>query len=176
MVTGWRVGASGASISINGRLRAVCSRLPAGCGACMPRRCPRQSTPWARVEDLDRRAVQQTLWEDRTLVKTWAMRGTLHLLPAAELRMWHAVLGKNGHATGECEDFLTGFVTADGAVWGRHGDPSTEFSPDPRMVEGAFDHTGYISTSVHWCGARQGMARRRCRSMRYPLSCVGCAA
>lgn len=26
---------------------------------------------------------------------------------------------KNGHATGEYEDFLTGFVTADGHVWGR---------------------------------------------------------
>ncbi|WP_263383370.1 PQQ-dependent sugar dehydrogenase [Granulicella arctica] len=26
---------------------------------------------------------------------------------------------KNGHATGEYEDFLTGFVTADGGVWGR---------------------------------------------------------
>jgi glucose/arabinose dehydrogenase len=26
---------------------------------------------------------------------------------------------KNGHATGEYEDFLTGFTTADGHVWGR---------------------------------------------------------
>ena len=26
---------------------------------------------------------------------------------------------KNGHATGEYEDFLTGFVTPDGKVWGR---------------------------------------------------------
>ena len=26
---------------------------------------------------------------------------------------------KNGHATGEYEDFLTGFVTSDGQVWGR---------------------------------------------------------
>jgi glucose/arabinose dehydrogenase len=26
---------------------------------------------------------------------------------------------KNGHATGEFEDFLTGFTTADGQVWGR---------------------------------------------------------
>jgi len=50
-------------------------------------------TLWARVEDLDRRAVQRALWEDRTLVKTWAMRGTLHLLPADELPLWHAALG-----------------------------------------------------------------------------------
>ena len=26
---------------------------------------------------------------------------------------------KDGHATGEYDDFLTGFVTADGQVWGR---------------------------------------------------------
>ncbi len=29
-------------------------------------------TLWARVEDLDRQAVQRALWEERTLVKTWA--------------------------------------------------------------------------------------------------------
>lgn len=28
--------------------------------------------------------VRRALWEDRSLVKTWAMRGTLHLLPARE--------------------------------------------------------------------------------------------
>jgi hypothetical protein len=48
---------------------------------------------WARVEDLDRLAVRRALWEERTLVKTWAMRGTLHLLPADELPLWHAALG-----------------------------------------------------------------------------------
>ena len=37
--------------------------------------------------DLDR-----ALWRERSLVKTWAMRGTLHLLPAAEWRTWVAVL------------------------------------------------------------------------------------
>ncbi len=36
--------------------------------------------------------VDRLLWEDRMLVKTWAMRGTLHLLPAAEWRTWVAVL------------------------------------------------------------------------------------
>src|SRR5581483_10256438 len=46
----------------------------------------------ARVDNLDRGAVQRALWEDRTLVKTWAMRGTLHLLPSVELPLWHAAL------------------------------------------------------------------------------------
>jgi hypothetical protein len=48
---------------------------------------------WARVENLQRGAVHRALWEQRTLVKTWAMRGTLHLLPASELPEWHAALG-----------------------------------------------------------------------------------
>ena len=49
-------------------------------------------TLWARVEELDRGAVQRALWKRRSLVKTWAMRGTLHLLPASELPLWHAAL------------------------------------------------------------------------------------
>jgi hypothetical protein len=49
-------------------------------------------TLWARLEDFDRYAVKRALWDDHTLVKTWAMRGTLHLLPANDLRLWHAAL------------------------------------------------------------------------------------
>ncbi|HYN17517.1 MAG TPA: winged helix DNA-binding domain-containing protein [Actinomycetes bacterium] len=47
-------------------------------------------TLWARVEGLEPDAVRQALWEERSLVKTWAMRGTLHLLPAAEFPRWQA--------------------------------------------------------------------------------------
>lgn len=50
-------------------------------------------TVWARVEELEPTAVGRALWEERTLVKTWAMRGTLHLLPAAELPLWVAARG-----------------------------------------------------------------------------------
>ncbi len=49
-------------------------------------------TLWARVEELDRQAIQRALWVDRTLVKTWAMRGTLHLLPTGDLPLWQAAL------------------------------------------------------------------------------------
>jgi len=48
---------------------------------------------WARVEALDRQAVSHALWQERTLVKTWAMRGTLHLLPVEDLPLWYAALG-----------------------------------------------------------------------------------
>jgi hypothetical protein len=69
---------------------AVASRL---CGLHAQLMSSAELTVWARAEHLDRRAVQRALWEDRTLVKTWAMRGTLHLLPADELPLWHAALG-----------------------------------------------------------------------------------
>jgi len=54
-------------------------------------------TLWARLDELPRDAVERALWEDRTLVKTWAMRGTLHLLPAAELDLWLAGLADYRH-------------------------------------------------------------------------------
>jgi Winged helix DNA-binding domain len=46
----------------------------------------------ARVEGIGSDDVRRALWEERSLVKTWAMRGTLHLLPAAELPLWQAAL------------------------------------------------------------------------------------
>ncbi len=45
---------------------------------------------WARVEGLRPGDVDRLLWEDRLLVRTWAMRGTIHLLPAAELPLYTA--------------------------------------------------------------------------------------
>ena len=39
----------------------------------------------ARIESLRPGDVQNALWHERTLIKTWAMRGTLHLLAASEL-------------------------------------------------------------------------------------------
>jgi uncharacterized protein YcaQ len=64
-------------------------------------------TLWARVENLDPDAVRRALWEDRTLVKTWAMRGTLHLLPSAEFPLWQAALStRRGYRAGA---WLRGF-------------------------------------------------------------------
>ena len=52
---------------------------------------------WARLEGLERKQVQRALWEERSLVKTWAMRGTLHLLPSNEFPLWQAALGTYDH-------------------------------------------------------------------------------
>src|SRR5271165_7067364 len=72
------------------KMLAVASRL---CGLQAQLMSSAELTLWARVENLDRQAIQTALWQNRTLVKTWAMRGTLHLLPAKELPLWHAALG-----------------------------------------------------------------------------------
>ena len=36
--------------------------------------------------------MRRALWEERTLVKTFGPRGTIHLLPAADLPMWTGAL------------------------------------------------------------------------------------
>jgi hypothetical protein len=47
----------------------------------------------ARVEGMTRDDVRDALWRDRTLIKTWAMRGTLHLVASDELPELVAALG-----------------------------------------------------------------------------------
>ena len=38
--------------------------------------------------------TETALWEERSLVRTWALRGTLHLLPSAELGLWLGALSR----------------------------------------------------------------------------------
>jgi hypothetical protein len=85
-VLGWRVGQhrlawpAGAAAELTAHLAGVQAQVQASATQVLAVR-------GARDVDLDR-----LLWQDRALVKTWAMRGTLHLLPAGEWRMWIAVL------------------------------------------------------------------------------------
>lgn len=46
----------------------------------------------ARVDSLHPETVQDALWKDHSLVKTWAMRGTLHLVPAHDFPLYIAAL------------------------------------------------------------------------------------
>ena len=48
----------------------------------------------ARVQGLTPEDVERALWRDRTLVKTWAMRGAVHLLPAVELPTYLRALAR----------------------------------------------------------------------------------
>ncbi len=47
---------------------------------------------WARVEGVSAKDIEDALWKQHTLVKTWAMRGTLHLLTATDLPIYVAAL------------------------------------------------------------------------------------
>jgi hypothetical protein len=51
---------------------------------------------WARVEGLTREDVAQALWKERTLVKTWCMRGAAHLLISADLPIYVGGLLRRG--------------------------------------------------------------------------------
>jgi hypothetical protein len=44
----------------------------------------------ARLEGAAQGDVRAALWEERTLVKAWTVRGTLHLHPAGDLPLWLA--------------------------------------------------------------------------------------
>jgi uncharacterized protein YcaQ len=52
---------------------------------------------WARVEGLTRDHVRDALWKRRSLVKIWAMRGTLHLFPSSDYTVWQAALDTYDH-------------------------------------------------------------------------------
>ena len=80
----------------------LASRMPASgaldvvsdvCGLHAQVMSSAELTLWARVDELARDGVATALWEDRTLVKTWAMRGTLHLLRADELGLYVGAQG-----------------------------------------------------------------------------------
>jgi uncharacterized protein YcaQ len=80
---------------------------------------------WARIEGIERAEVSEAL-EERALVKTWAMRGTLHLLPADDLALYVAVLGPRWDNPG-------------GAWLRGHGVPEEHFEALVRLVPRAVD-------------------------------------
>jgi hypothetical protein len=51
---------------------------------------------WARVRGHRQGDLARALWEDRSLVKTWLMRGTLHLVPAEDLPIYTSALDQRG--------------------------------------------------------------------------------
>jgi uncharacterized protein YcaQ len=85
------------------RRQRLAERAPAGalldvtsalCGVHAQVAASAELTLWARLDGLAPGTVDRLLWEERALVKTWAMRGTLHLLPAAELPRYVAALSR----------------------------------------------------------------------------------
>jgi Winged helix DNA-binding domain len=56
---------------------------------------------WARVNNITIQDVEEALWKHWTLVKTWAMRGTLHLLSSDSLSTYVAALKTRHDIHGE---------------------------------------------------------------------------
>ena len=68
---------------------AVAARL---CGAHAQVRSAAELSIARRIAGATRASVQHALWRQRSLVKTFGPRGTIHLLPAADLPMWTGAL------------------------------------------------------------------------------------
>ena len=81
---------------------------------------------WARVDGLERDEVRAALEDERTLVKTWAMRGTLHLVTPDDLALLVAVLGPRWDNPG-------------GAWLRGHGVPEEHFEAIVRSVPRVVD-------------------------------------
>ena len=73
----------------------------------------------ARVDGITQADVRDALWERRELVKTWTVRGTLHLHPVDELGLWtaarRAVVGEADYVADDVEEVDT-VVAAIGAA------------------------------------------------------------
>lgn len=67
----------------------------------------------ARVEGITQGDVRAALWERRELVKTWTLRGTLHLHPADELGLWTAA---RRAVSGEADRLAAGLEDVDEVV------------------------------------------------------------
>jgi Winged helix DNA-binding domain len=53
-------------------------------------------TLWTRIRGHGPEDLPRALWEERTLAKTWLLRGTLHLVPADDLPVFCAALDSRG--------------------------------------------------------------------------------
>jgi hypothetical protein len=56
-----------------------------------------EMSAWTRVDALKYGDVQKALWTDRKLVKTWMVRGTLHLVTASDYPLWQGTLSAYDH-------------------------------------------------------------------------------
>jgi Winged helix DNA-binding domain len=55
---------------------------------------------WTRIRGHRPDDLPRALWDERTLVKTWLMRGTLHLVPSDDLPIYCAALDSRGKYAG----------------------------------------------------------------------------
>jgi Winged helix DNA-binding domain len=94
-VGAWRFAAHG--LAARAEAGSVVEVARALCGLHAQLMSSAELTAWARVEGLSAGFAAPLLSESRSLVKVWAMRGTLHLLPADELGLWLGGLASMRH-------------------------------------------------------------------------------
>ena len=67
----------------------------------------------SRIDEANVDDVRDTLWKQRTLAKTWLMRGTLHLVPAEDLPIYTASIGLAGLVSvGSADQVSAGILVA----------------------------------------------------------------
>lgn len=81
----------------NGSIVEVAQRL---CGLHAQVMSSADLSLWARVRAHRPDALSHALWEERSLAKTWLMRGTLHVVPAVDLPLYVGALDNRGHYDG----------------------------------------------------------------------------
>jgi len=77
-----------------GNLLVVVSRV---CGLHAQVLSAAELAAWARLDGLDRGEVSAALWQERLLVKSWAMRWTLYLFSADDFPLYLAAFRAFGH-------------------------------------------------------------------------------
>ena len=76
--------------SLTSRSTELLEVVPSTCGIHAQVQASAELQLAARVDGITQQDVRDALWRDRTLVKAWTLRGTLHLHPADELPLWFA--------------------------------------------------------------------------------------
>jgi Winged helix DNA-binding domain len=80
--------------AVRGNLLAVVSRI---CGVHAQVMSSAELAAWARIDGLDSGDVSAALWQERILVKVWAMRWTLHLFSAVDFPLYAGAFRAFGH-------------------------------------------------------------------------------
>jgi Winged helix DNA-binding domain len=97
-VAGWRIARHRlAERAPRVALEAVASEI---CGVQAQVMSSAELALWTRVEDASPEDVQAALWQRRSLVKTWAMRGTLHLVAASDWPVFAGAARTRDHFRG----------------------------------------------------------------------------
>ncbi|WP_420824922.1 DNA glycosylase AlkZ-like family protein, partial [Streptomyces coryli] len=105
----------GAAGSVGPEAEVAAEVVAAMCGAHAQVLSAAELSVAMRVEGATRVDVRDALWRDRTLVKTYGPRGTVHLLPTADLPLWTGALSALPVGSGNGGGAVGALLTADQA-------------------------------------------------------------